>query len=195
MCALIFLFSYRPSIQPKDRPRKCPRAPRATALRVKITRGVKFVSSRSSHIFLLAARTKRPRPKHAPGALTMPGWRRAWRTAAIFRACQGLSFASGEDVRGGAAEDSARTRLTTAHRRKTPPSISALRYPHPHPHPPPDLRRDAHPNKICAEVPNKPHPPPDLRRGAPQHHTCAPDGRITCTALPKPPAGPSEGLA
>ena len=74
MCALIFLFSYRPSIQPKDRPSKCPPAPRATALRVKITRGVKFVSSRSSHNFLLAARTKRPRPKHAPGALTMPGW-------------------------------------------------------------------------------------------------------------------------
>jgi len=170
MCALIFLFSYRPSIQPKDRPPKCPRAPRATALRVKITRAVKFVSSRSSHIFLLAARTKRPRPKHAPGALTMPGWRRASRTAAIFRACQRLSFASGEDVRGGAAEDSARTRLTTAHRRKTPPSISALRYPHPHP--PQDLRRGAHPNRICAEVPNKPqpHPPPDLRRGAPHHN-------------------------
>ena len=141
-------------------------------------------------IFCFAARTKRPRPKHAPGALTMPGWRRASRTAAIFRACQRLSFASGEDVRGGAAEDSARTRLTTAHRRKTPPSISALRYPHPHP--PPDLRRGAHPNRICAEVHNKPqpHPPPDLRRGAPH-----PDGRITCTALPKPPAGPSEGLA
>ena len=118
-----------------------------------------------AHFFACSSHKKWPRPKHAP--LTMPGWRRASRTAAILRACQRLSFASGEDVRGGAAEDSARTRLTTAHRRKTPPSISALRYPHP----PPDLRRGAHPNRICAEIPNKPqpHPPPDLRRGAPHH--------------------------
>ena len=206
MCALIFLFSYRPSIQSKDRPPKCPRAPRATALRVKITRGVKFVSFRCSHIFLLVARTKRPRPKHAPGALTMPGWRRASRTATIFRACQRLSFASGEDVRGGAAEDSARTRLTTAHRRKTPPSTSAVRGNHSHSHSHShshtthrDLRRGAraHPNRICAtpRCPPSSHTPPDMRIGAP--YTCAPDGRINLyhTTLPNPPAGPSEGLA
>jgi hypothetical protein len=65
----------------------------------------------------------------------------------------------------------------------------------PYLHPPSDLRRGAHPNRICAEVPiNNPHPPPDLRRGAHTPTGCMPSGRIT--ALPKPPAGPSdEGLA
>ena len=75
--------------------------------------------------FLLAARTKKP-PKQAPGALTMPGWRRASRAAAVFRACQRLSFVSGDDVRGSAAEDSAPTRLT-AHRRNAPSSIPRVR--------------------------------------------------------------------
>jgi hypothetical protein len=43
-------------------------------------------------------------PEKAPGALalTKPGWQRASRAAAVFRACQKPSFAPGEDVRGGA---------------------------------------------------------------------------------------------
>jgi hypothetical protein len=166
MCALICLFSYRPSIQVKDRPPKCPRAPRVTALTLSNHKGsqIRFFSQ-LAHFFACSSHQKRPRPKHAPGALTMPGWRRASRASAMFRACQRFSFDSGEDVRGGAAEDSARTRLTTAHRQKSPPSISSAHI-NPQPHPPPDLRRGAQPNRICAEVPNRPHPPPDLRRGA-----------------------------
>jgi len=64
------------------------------------------------------------------------------------------------------------------------------------------------PTPPTGSAPRRP-PQPDLRRGAQQATATpptgsaqrratppwAPDGRITCTALPKPPAGPSEGLA
>jgi hypothetical protein len=50
---------------------------------------------------------KKP-PKKAPGALNMPGLRRASGTAAVCRASERLSFASEEDVRGCASAVSAR---------------------------------------------------------------------------------------
>jgi hypothetical protein len=149
--------------------------------------------SQLAHFFACSSHQKRPRPKHAPGALTMPGWRRTSRAAAMFRACQRLSFASGEDVRGGAAADSARTRLTTAHRIVKNAAI--------------DLRqRTTHshtPHRICAEAPTPTGSAPrcPTSHSHTPHRICAEAPTLythttyNLYALPKPPAGPSEGLA
>jgi len=107
-----------------------------------------------------------------PEAFFRFGGRRAGRRCGRFRANPTHDRASSKN-----APIDQRTTVPTS----TPPTGSAPRRP-----PQPDLRRGA--QQATATPPTG----SAQRRATPQ---CAPDGRITCTALPKPPAGPSEGLA
>ena len=185
MCALIFLFSYRPSIQLKDRPPKCPRAPCATALRVKITRGVRFVFPRSSH--KKVPDITGPRGAHDARVGGAPrGRRRCSERARGFLSLREKTC--GAALRKIPREPDSRPRIVekrpivqrTTYGNHTPhricaeaptPTGSAPRYPTSHSHTP---------HRICAEA---------------RHTTKCAGWPLTCTALPKPPAGPSEGLA
>ena len=162
-------------------------------------------SQGESNSFLLAARTffclqlapkkasseTRPRGAHNAGLAarlagvgdvpSVPevffrfGGRRAGRRCGRFRANPTHDRASSKN----AAIDLQRAHQPTA----TPPTGSAPRRPTQ-----PDLRRGA----------QQATPPTGFAQRRPHFihaHGCAPSGRITCTALPKPPAGPSEGFA